>query len=675
MSNSVTDAFAKLNVGASSNATEFEHIFKVSYEYLSKVKNFNDVDSFRNCLVSLANLDKYYKAEQLIAKIPQDLVEHLILEISYIFYKIGKNEQVFKLYDSYKAKLDSSSSYLTSSTSSTSQTPLVFSSMVQAGLSNVLVQTYYKMGDYSKALELNEKLLQVTNDLEEKTDLIINQKAIVSQLIFQTGGTTTIQSGPSKFPGDETNYDLLFNEALIELAKGDVFKSLDLLEKAFKVCTENNIAEEDLNNEILPINLTMAYIHQSKGEDLKAKAILDTIDVEKIGDALLKMIVKSNLFAMDKLENPNLVERRLNLQEAIHQLKQKITTLQYGTALKNSMLLRFASGTLSSSQLNASLLQQQQNDGQLINQAYTVLTRNDISYKNLQDPALYKIIGKKLVRYIKQVEKEEDLKRAAVLLLVFVNSKLENFDQSLPFLEKLVEESMNKRALIKPGIVGTLINVYEKTQNINKLKNLLKLLVEKFLQSPQDSFENADYYNSAKIIAMSNYGFSSDNSRELFQFLHKVNPDDNLINSVLSNTSKDLLSVEELVSRKPVEELLSINLDKLIPNKKKPTKPIVKTRSKVIKKKQKPKFGKNRIIKPAGDFNLDDERWLPMKMRSYYKPSKRDRKKLTGHQGAMESTPPAAAAVAAVATPHAQNTSSNSSNSNTTKRKKKKGKK
>lgn len=43
MSTSIADAFKKLNVSPESSTSEHEKIFNVSYEYLSKVKKFNDL--------------------------------------------------------------------------------------------------------------------------------------------------------------------------------------------------------------------------------------------------------------------------------------------------------------------------------------------------------------------------------------------------------------------------------------------------------------------------------------------------------------------------------------------------------------------------------------------------------------------------------------------------------
>ena len=84
---------------------------------------------------------------------------------------------------------------------------------------------------------------------------------------------------------------------------------------------------------------------------------------------------------------------------------------------------------------------------------------------------------------------------------------------------------------------------------------------------------------------------------------------------------------------------------------------------KINKKQRKPKFGPGKVIKPQELLKLDEERWLPMKLRSYYKPKKSSKKKASGgHQGAVESL----------------NTTSNTTNSTSSSKKKnnkKKGKK
>lgn len=630
MSKSIADAFKSLKVTGDSSPSEFKHIYQVSYEYLSKVKKFNDLQSFKNCLVALINLDLYEQANKIIAKVPEKLVESLVLEITYVYYKIGKSKEILQLYERYQPKLESK--------------------QVQTGLKHVLAQTYYKIGDYKKALNLYKELISESAD---KSDLLANEQAIISQLIFETGEVAVSGSSTEL---DQSNYDMLFNEAIIEIAKANNHKALQLLQQAHKVCSENNLTDEDVETELLPINLTIAYVHQLQNDVAKSDEILSGINIDSVNDSLLKLILKNNIQSEKPIDNANLIERQLNYYEIIQQVKQKITLLQLESVLKNSLVLRFATGTLTTNLLNSGPILKLG----LVSAAYNALSKNDISYRNLTEAKNNKLVGRKLVRYIQQ-DIRPDLKEAAVLLLVHINSQVGTFEQSLPFLETLAKQSQDQPKF-SPGIVGTLIQVYEATHNTNKLKSLLTTLTEKLLYTAEDAFKDENYYNAAKIIAMKNFSFDNDNSRQLLEYLHSWRPDDDLINSLLTNSNDNLMPISELESSESIKDILSINLDELIPTKSKPIQTVAKKSSKVTKKKRAPKFGKDKVVKPEDEFKLDEERWLPLKLRSYYKPTKKDKKKLGGgHQGAVESSSP-------VPTSHTPLSSSN-------KKKKKKGKK
>lgn len=185
--------------------------------------------------------------------------------------------------------------------------------------------------------------------------------------------------------------------------------------------------------------------------------------------------------------------------------------------------------------------------------------------------------------------------------------------------------------------------------------------------------DDVNYYNFVKIIGFKLLILQNENSSKLFNLLNQINPDDELVSTVLNNSSNSNLSpISKLTSStQPIDELLATSIETLIPIKEQ-QKPITKPKpsvNKVIKKNRKPKFSSTKVVKPDAEFNadsLDKERWLPMKVRSYYKPSKKElKKKLGGHQGAVE-TP----AVASSSVSNATNTSSNKN-----KKKKKKGKK
>lgn len=630
MSNSIADAFKKLNVSVDLSQSEHDKIFNVSYEYLSKVKKFNDLKAAKNCLVALINLDKYHKADQIIKKLNKLLVGPLILEISYIYYKIGKIDELIKLYESNEDLQEGAS----------------------IGLKHVFAQSYYKIGDYEKALELHQQLIS-NNKYDDELDLMINERAIISQLNFQTGGKVNFSKKV-----EENSYDLLFNEALIELSKQNTFKALDLLEKAANLC-QQELSGSDLESEILPIKLTIAYVYQLTNDQSKSLDILENVDVEKINDLMIKLIVKNNLYSYKDLNNANAIERDLNYQQSLHKLSQKLTVLQYETILKNSMMLKFLTGTLSQSQLNNQLINEFNKKfcGDVLPLSYKLMLKLNIDYKDLQDSSKLTVVGRKLVKFI-STSSDEQLKVVATVLLTFVNSKSGSFDQSLPILEKLTEESL-AQPVVSPGLVGTLIGVYEKTHSSKKLTDLLVKVLEKLLYTPQDLFKNINYYNFAKVVAFKALNQGRDeNAKQLFEYLFEVNANDHLINSILTHSNRDLLPLNELTSKKSIDEIVGVDIDTLIPTRKsKPIKAIVKKQNKITKKKKNPKFGPNKVLKDEKELTLDEERWLPMKLRSYYKPTKKDKKKSSGGQQGFTET------------------STHSSSLSNNKKKKKKGKK
>ena len=92
MSNSIVKAFKSLNVSSPQSVSEHETIYEVSYQYLSNIKEFNDLVSFHNCLVALINLDRYHKALELVKQVPEDVHTEFVLEKAYIYYKTGKSK-------------------------------------------------------------------------------------------------------------------------------------------------------------------------------------------------------------------------------------------------------------------------------------------------------------------------------------------------------------------------------------------------------------------------------------------------------------------------------------------------------------------------------------------------------------------------------------------------------
>ncbi|RCK57735.1 hypothetical protein Cantr_06789 [Candida viswanathii] len=217
-------------------------------------------------------------------------------------------------------------------------------------------------------------------------------------------------------------------------------------------------------------------------------------------------------------------------------------------------MLKFSTGTLSGSQLKNQFLNEFRDKfpGNVLPLGYKVLLKLDIDYKDLQNSSKFTELGRKLVKFISTE------------------------------LTKIYEQTYDT-----------------KTHNTSKLTELLVKILEKLLYTSQDLFKNVNYYNFAKVVAFKALNLGRDtNAKQLLEYLFEVNPNDHLINSILSDSNKDLLPLDELTSKKSIEDIVSVDIDTLIPTKKStPIKTIVKKQNKVTKKKKNPKFGPNKVLK------------------------------------------------------------------------------
>lgn len=652
MSNSIAQAFKNLNVSSASSVSEHETIFDVSYQYLSNIKNFNDLVSFHNCLVALINLDKYHKALDLIKQVPKDVHTEFILEKAYIYYKTGNSKLLQEVYDNASYK----------------NNPIL-----TRALKHIVAQDYYRTGNSAKSLGLYHELIQSNKEIDNSLDLSCNERAIIQQHNLMNLVNITPETNSSI----DESYDLLFNDSLIHLSKGEFTTALVLLKKAEDKCqAQTDLSHDDILLELAPIRLTIAYIYQVTGKPTDALQILKQLKLEPINDLIVKLILSNNYYSVDgsKHTNANLIHRDLNYQFSLHHLQQRLTKPQYHVLVKNHLLLSFFSNSLSSksSYLNSRFIKQWLNDfpGDFSPLMYKIVTKLDIDINDISDPLNYKQISKKIFKFI-SVNKIDEEVTAGSLLLVHINAKQNHFDQSLIILEKLCKDQFEGEKIL-PGLIGVLIKLYEQSNLTKNLDNLLKELVKKFLATNHNLItQDVNYYNFIKIIGFKLLVLQNKDSEKLFHLLHEINPNDELISTILDHSrTSNLAPISKLTSStKPIEELLSTNIESFIPRSDQQIQKIApKQAPNKVTKNRKPKFSSSKVIKPDTEFNadtLDKERWLPMKVRSYYKPSKKELKKKTGgYQGAVEPQP----------TTNTASTNASSSSSKN-KKKKKKGKK
>lgn len=664
MSNSVIEAFKGLKVASAQDASDHEAIFEVSYQYLSKIKNFRDLEAFHNCLVSLINSDKYYRALQLIDEVPEDIHREYPLEKAYVFYKTGKVDLLAQV---YQAALNSKD----------------VNEVLLRGMKHVVAQSYYQTGNYGPALQLYLEFI-TSNNVDGEVDLACNERAILSQIALQSGSSPA----PQLVVGSSTEtYDIVFNNALIKLATGSLDDSMQLLETALAQCTEQNLDSDpsDLILEIAPIKLAIAYIHQLAGNVEEATEVLSSLDLSLVTDLLVQMLIKNNYRSLQSSNyNVNFAARELDYQYNLHHLRQKITPSQRHLLLKNHLLLSYQSKSLSKSSkyLTNRFYREfsQQFGGDITPLIYKVLVKLNITLEDLEAAEQKTVIDRKLFKFASaELENNEVslLSVAAAVLLVYTNNRSGNFDRSIAILKKIVNiELTTSLESAHASIFGLLLNVWEQNgvtwKDQSEAAVFLNTLCEKFANLQAETLQaNDQLYSFVRAVGFKLFNAGQDaEAMPLLNTLHAARPEDVVVASAINGDTSVLLPMESLVSKKSIEELLAIDVESLVPVRQKTRVSAPRKKNKVEKKAKKPKFSSHKQLKPAPEFDalkdLNPERWLPLRLRSDYKPSKKDLKKRSGgHQGAVESSP----------APSSVPQTTPSSSKSKSKSKKKKGKK
>lgn len=643
MSSSISQAFKSLNVAIADSPSEHENIYDVSYQYLSNVKNFNDGKSLHNCLVALINMDKYQKALQLLKKAPEEVHQDFVIEKAYIYYKTGNTDLLETLYNKTIESGD-------------------YSEITLRAITHIMAQNHYKEGNNAKVLDLYHGLILSNQDIDNLLDLACNERAIISQGNFMNSNGFEQIEPKSTLEEEDVTYDLIFNDSLILLSQGKREEALELLLKAESICKVQNMDSDDFLVEVTPIRLTIAYIHQIQGDPQGvATNILSTMmnDQAVNNDVMTKLILTNNYYSIKNnklIDNTNLIERQLNLQQNLHLLQHKLTKPQFQTLIKNNLILSYGSGTLTkkSSYLSKKFINNWISTfyDDYTPYIYKILKELEINYEDLiLDQRENSANSRQFYKYATKVEnlKEIELFIAAVLLLAVSEGKEifktieQRYSRSILLIEKYLQNQFELNSKVSIVLLGLLIQIYETKE---KYPPILMEFSNKFLIKHCEN--DIHYYNFAKVVAFILFpNYDKVYSETLFGKLLEINPNDDLIKSILNGDSIDLATISDLTKNtKDVDELINIEIEDLYTERVKRSNNVQKPNTKSFKikknKKSTPKFSKTKKIIPSSEFDedsLDKERWLPLKLRSYYKPTKKDKKKAGGHQGAISPEP------------------------------------
>lgn len=593
----LTDLFGKLEVYSKTDS--HRQVYDTAKLILQKDKT--NVSALKRSLVALINMDNYTDAKKLLQQ-HKALVEAnrgaLVLELAYVHYKVGSREE----------ELVQLGEFTTPST-------------VRA-FKHILAQYYYRTGDDVKALELYQLLIREGgSDSLESLDLTVNERAVISQLKFRNtfpytfGGHTEPVSAPHA-----DSYDELFNESLILVIDGKYQDAQASLNRTYDLA-ERSLADyepQEKFNELAPIKLQKAYLHILMGKYGEANALLDELNgelesVDSAGDVnarILKLIVQNNklvcvqnLGSLDGVE-PALLYREMDLQDAISLSKPRLTLPQLAIIERNHLLLSFLSGKQSKKSIKhysedfpSSLLAEALSSG---------ITKEDLKSSNTK------------LFYSLSTKNPSNLSLALLSTQVAINSS--NYQRAIALIENVVNH--DEESLLLPSVGKLLYSLYE-LLDCKKLIHQLFLKIQKlFMQKQNETFSNEDI-KYAKFVSLKLLATDESIAKELLDKIDELD----ILSAKYSSAD-----IQSLVAGVDIDVIVSEGITPLITSS---ISSSTQSNSSKLSKVSKPKRKRSTPKKLAKDTaqQIDPERWLPMKDRTYFKMKKS--KKLKNTQGGI----------------------------------------
>lgn len=152
----------------------------------------------------------------------------------------------------------------------------------------------------------------------------------------------------SAAPVAQGTYELAYNEACLELARGALSAAASALERASVLCRETleeegDLTEEDIEAELALINVQQGVVHQMRGDSASAQALYTRILKTKPDDSSLAAVAANNVIALNG--ERDVFDSRKKIKAATGKAaRAKFTKVQRFTVDLNECLLLMYAG-------------------------------------------------------------------------------------------------------------------------------------------------------------------------------------------------------------------------------------------------------------------------------------------------------------------------------------------
>eukprot|EP00164_Ancoracysta_twista_P005066 GFYU01006896.1.p1 GENE.GFYU01006896.1~~GFYU01006896.1.p1 ORF type:complete len:642 (+),score=248.21 GFYU01006896.1:58-1983(+) len=557
-------------------------------------------------VLALVHSSKYDVALKVFDANPE-LKEKLASEYSYCLYRTGSFEALKRVTSAHKSR----------------DAPL--------GLRYLTAQAAYRLGDYEGATDLYRDIMDAEST--DAHDLKANYSAA---LIASGNAAEALQELTKDQTALKETFELSFNAACALLAAGNMKAAKKQIDTAMKICKESlsadDVPAEEIEDELAIMRVQLAYIEQLEGKTETAMEAYNTVIKSKPSDQTVAAVAANNLIGLKK--DKDLFDSFKKMKAVSGEVEQKLLTTQQKVISENRALLLLHMGKLEQCREVLHTLRDQYPDSEMPCLISAALHAKQKKFAKCEDV---------LKSYIAK-HSDSCLRTQLTLAQIQLNeSNTRGAIETLKSIDPLQH---------KPGMVATLVSLFETLNDIEGASKCLNLAVE-YWENKSATGKDKKVVEETKKLIM----------RETAKFKAKYNKHEEALaiyEKLLTMDKKDFTSMAGLViSAGYVDVKKAEKYDHMLPpiagdpvdaemlegkdapstrdtwakTRKRTADPMEVDTEKPAKrkKKKKPRLPKN--FDPS--VQPDPERWLPRRERTYGKKLKAKKGQLArGPQGA-----------------------------------------
>ncbi|KAF2497431.1 hypothetical protein BU16DRAFT_548618 [Lophium mytilinum] len=590
---------------AQTHLTDHSAVLNAANASLKKSKTDTEAQHVR--VVALLNLERYEDTLDAFEKAGEKLKQDAGLEYAYALYRAGRPKEAVEVVKSDERR----------------------------GARHVLAQASYRIEDFAQAAQIYQELASQDGGLEnEDNDLRINSGAVDSQLEWSGQGDLAVRKKPAR--EDMEAFETAYNAACGSISRGELGQGDVLLKRSKDLCNAlDDLTEAEKKAEILPILVQQVYVLTQLGKTDEAEELCSNLPIAEIRELSTRHIAQVNSIAASKEHsNPYLSHRLMNSTPDPSPTDQHFTF--QSTILRQN---KYAMDLLCGKYLGVA----NSSSKYLSSQPYPTISPGPVSVAVFNAAAhAHALTGKAAIKEVLPILEKRPSDVGLLLTITHLYLLTNNHAAATSLLESFfhrLETSATPADLdvrFAPGLIATMVSLYaiqgRKSHSKNELARAASYWRRKSKTPPKTLMRAA---GTALLDSHNEEDLST--AGEIFSDLHDADKTDRAavagLVAAYAIIAPEKLDKELVDSLPPVAKLVQgIDAARLeeagvasLPSKAPLAVDASKKRAgdKAVKPEAK-KTRKNRMPKEFVEGKkMDEERWLPMKDRSYYRPKGR----------------------------------------------------